>query len=84
VVVGELVEAAVAEDVGARIADVAERDLPVGRDEGGGDRRPHPARGRVGRGAVVDAAIRLLDQLRDALLATAVPAGLAERRRGEA
>ena len=40
VVLGQLLELAVADPVGARIADVADRDAPV-RQERGGDGRAH-------------------------------------------
>ena len=51
VVVGDLLELALAEDVGAAVADVAEADL-VAVQQRGGQRRPHArsARSRPGRG----------------------------------
>ena len=64
VVVGQLLERAVAEQVGARVADVADRDASSVVDERDGHRRAHPrGRGVVAR-ALVDAAVRLLDQRR--------------------
>ena len=62
VVVGELLEPAVAEAVGARVADVADRDRAVLlAEERDRHRRAH-ARGRgVVERALVDAAVRLLD-----------------------
>ena len=60
VVVGELLEAPVAEEVGAGVADVADDDARA-RDERGRDRRPHARRVRVARRPRVDATVRLLD-----------------------
>ena len=69
VVVGQLLEPVVAQQVGARVADVADRDRPVVLDQRDRHRRAHPGGCRVGRGALVDAAVRLLDQLDDVRLA---------------
>ena len=68
VVVGELLELAVAQQVRARVADVPDRDEVVAADERDGHRRAHPGDGRVVRGPVVDAAVRLADQAPDELL----------------
>src|SRR5207248_8331110 len=70
VVLGHLLELAVANQVGPRVADVAEGDR-VALDERDGHRRPHPGCRRVLARALIDAPVRLLDQLRDAALAAA-------------
>ena len=62
VVLGQPLQLAVAEDVGAAVADVAERDLVVPeqrRGQGG----PHPGAGGVLLGELVDLAVRLLGDL---------------------
>ena len=59
VVVGDLLELALAEDVGAAVADVAEADL-VAVHERRGQRRPHPRARRVPLGEVEDLAVGLL------------------------
>ena len=65
VVVGQLLELVVAQEVRARVADVAEDDAAVGLDERDRHRRAHAARSAASvRRAVVDAPVRLLDQLR--------------------
>ena len=70
VVLGQLLELALADEVGARVADVTDRHAPV-LDESDGHGRAHPgSRGVLGL-PLVDAAVRLLDQLVDALLASA-------------
>ena len=71
VVVRQLLELAVAQDVRARVADVAERHAAV-LDERDGHRRAHARDLGVAARALVDAAVRLLDQRDDALLAAAV------------
>ena len=60
VVVGELLERVAAHAVGARVADVADRDR-VRPDEGGRDGRPHARGVRVLARPLVDAPVRLLD-----------------------
>src|SRR5436305_10099417 len=70
VVLGHLLELAVANQVGPRVADVAEGDR-VALDERDGHRRPHSGCRRVLARALIDAPVRLLDQLRDAALAAA-------------
>ena len=65
VVVGQLLELVVAQEVGARVADVAERDDAVRRlDERDRHRRPHARGAGVVDRALVHAPVRLLDQLR--------------------
>ena len=85
VVVGQLLELLVAQPVGARVADMADRDLPVGLEHRDGHRRAHPRGCRVGRGALVDAQVRGLDQRDDALLAAwrRVELGLGDGARRE-
>ena len=46
VVVGQLLELLVAQPVGARVADMPDRDLPVGLEDRNRHRRAHPRRGR--------------------------------------
>ena len=70
VVLGQLLELAVADQVGARVADVADRDVAV-LDERDRHRRAHPRGGGVLRLPLVDAAVGLLDQVVDPLLAAA-------------
>ncbi len=72
VVVRELLQRAVAQQVGPRVADVAEGDAPV-VDERGGHRRAHAGGVRVVARAVVDAAVGLADGAGQRLLR--VPAG---------
>src|SRR5262249_9643233 len=77
-------EPAVTDQVGARVADVAEDDAPVA-DQRDGHRRPHPRGGCVLARTLVHPAVRLLDDLRDAALAAALCAFvLADRAGGEA
>ena len=76
VVVGQLVDLVVADQVGARVADVADRDDAV-LEERDGDRRAHARGVRVLASTLVDLAVRLLDQRDDSCLAAAVD-GLAE------
>ena len=61
VVLGQLARAAVAVEVGARVADVAEVDVAV-REQQGGQRRPHPGQLGVGHRRLVDVAIGLDDR----------------------
>ena len=68
VVVGQLLELAAADAVGARVADVADRDRRVVEASATVTVVPMPEPGRVLAGALVDAAVRLLDQRGDALL----------------
>ena len=82
VVVGQLLDLLVADQIGARVADVAERDDAV-LDERDGDRRAHAGGVRILCGAVEDLPVRLLDERDDPLLAAAVDA-LAERGRRHA
>ena len=75
VVLGELLHAGVADQVCTRIAHMPERHvLPA--DEGDRDRRAHAGGVRVGARAVIDTAVGLLDQVRDALLAAGSGAAL--------
>ena len=60
VVLGQLLQLAVADPVRARVADVAERD-PSAREEGRRHRRPHAGDVGVGPRPLVDAPVRLLD-----------------------
>jgi hypothetical protein len=84
VVLGELAELAVAVEVRPRIADVPEPDDPV-LDQRDRHRRAHPRRLGVVRLALVDAAVRLLDQRDDEALARGVVVRLlAKRLDGEA
>ena len=83
VVVGQLLERVAAQHVGARVADVAEGDVAVRLDERDRHRRPHAARRRVVRRALVHAAVRLLDELDDAILAAALRLRLVQRAGGE-
>ena len=73
---GQLIDLAVANQVGARVADVADRDDAV-LEQRDGDRRAHPGSVGVLARPFVDLAVRLLDQRDDASLAAAVD-GLAE------
>ena len=57
---------AVAQHVGARVADVGDRDLALA-DVGRGDGGAHAARLRVGHGTVVDGAVRALDDVAQAV-----------------
>ncbi len=67
VVLGQLLELVVADEVRARIADVADvGDLTV--DQRDRHRRAHAGSGLVGALALVDAAVRVLDQLHDSLV----------------
>ena len=84
VVVGELLEVSVAEPVGTRVSDVADRHAAVVHDRHG-HRRAHPRRGRVLVGACEHAAVGLLDQLDHLLLGRALgDAVVLERRGGQA
>ena len=58
VVLGQLAGAAVAVEVGARVADVAEVDVAVGEEQRG-QRRPHPGELGVGHRGLVDVAVGL-------------------------
>ena len=69
VVVGQLLQMLVAQPVGPRVADMPDRDLPVGLEDRNRHRRAHPRRCRVGGGALVHAQVRRLDQRDDTLLA---------------
>ena len=83
VIVGELLHQLAADEVRARVADVADRDgHPL--DERDRHRRSHARGGGIGRGAVVDAAVRLLDERVDRFVPLE-PVGVAdlERRGGE-
>ena len=84
VVLGQLLELPFADQVGARVADVADRDAAV-LDERDRHRRAHPRGGGVLRLPLVDAAVGLLDQVVDPLLAAGELGGLvAQGRRREA
>jgi hypothetical protein len=83
VVVRELLELAVAEDVGARVADVAENDAAV-LDQRYRHGRTHSGHVRVAAGTLVDAAVRLLHQGDDPLGAGAVDVVLLQGGRCEA
>ena len=65
VILGELLHLPVADEIRARVADVAERNR-VALDERDRHRRPHPGDGRVGRRLLVDAAVCLLEEGRHA------------------
>jgi hypothetical protein len=78
VVLGQLVDLVVADEVGAGVSDVADRDDPV-LEQGDGNRRPHPRGVRVLTRTLVDLPVRLLDERNDTVLAAPVD-GLAERR----
>ena len=62
VVAREPDQVAVAQQVGARVADVRD-DHVVAVEVGGGDRRPHPGEVGVVAGLAVDLGVRLADQL---------------------
>ena len=64
VVAGEALEPAVAQQVGARVADVRDRDLLLA-DVGGGHRGAHAGALGLGARAVVDAAVGVLDHLHE-------------------
>ena len=66
VIVGQLRELAAPYEIRARVAHVADRHLAV-VDERDGHRRSHPGRLVVLARALVDPAVRLLDELDDAL-----------------
>src|SRR5436190_2788273 len=83
VILRQLLHLRVADEVGARVADVTERDVVV-LDERDRDRRAHAGCVGVAARAVVDPAVRLLDQVGDALLAAAVRAGFLQRGGREA
>ena len=83
VILRQLLHLLAAHEVGARVADVPDRDgHPL--DERDRHRRSHARGGGVGRGAVVDEAVRLLDERVDPLRPLE-PVGVAgfERRGGE-
>ncbi len=80
VVVGELLDPAVADAVRARVADVADDDA-LALDERDGHRRSHARRRRVDARALVHAAVRLLDERRDPRGA-GEPAGIGVLERG--
>ena len=67
VVVGQLLEPPLVDPVGARVADVADEHATV-LEQSGRDRRPHPGGAGVADSALVDPAVRLLDDRPDALL----------------
>src|SRR5919204_1075901 len=69
-VLGQLLELAVADQVGAGVADVPEHDRVV-LDQRDRHRRAHTGDGRILARALVDASVRLLDQVDDAALAAA-------------
>src|SRR5581483_11827807 len=73
VVLRQLLERAVPDEVRARVADVPDRHLGA-LDERDRHRRAHPRGRRIRGRALVDAAVRLLDQLRQ-------PLGSGERAR---
>ena len=66
VVLGQLLQLAVADPVGARVADVTDGDAPVRQDRGG-DGRAHAGGLGVGPRALVDPPVRLLDDGLDPL-----------------
>ena len=74
------VELAVAEEVGARVADVGERDLVLA-DERRGHRRAHAGAALVADRQLVDALVRRLDELGEALLHRAAVLGHAAAER---
>ena len=81
VVIGELLERAVAEEVRAGVAHVADPDVVV-LDERHRHRRAHPRDRLVAGGALVHAAVRILDEPHDELPARAsLRLRLADRRR---
>jgi hypothetical protein len=71
VVLGEALELAVAEDVGAAVADVGEADI-VAAHHRGGQRGPHPGAGRVALGELVDLMVCLAEQVLELSLGRAV------------
>ena len=80
VILGQLLELAAADPVGARVADVADRHgSGIAVDERHRHRGAHPGGGRVLVRALVDTPIRLLDQLREPGLAEPVAFEIAER-----
>jgi hypothetical protein len=82
VVLGQLLDLAVADQVRARVADMADGDGAV-LEEGDGDRRAHARGVRVFTRPLVDLAVGFLDQRDDASFAAAVDV-LAEGRRRDA
>ncbi len=83
VVVGQLLEGAVAEHVRPRVADMADHDHAAVLDPGDGHRRPHAGGGRILVRAFVDAEVRGLDQLDDVRGAAGTgAAGVLEQRVG--
>ena len=72
VVLGQALEVAAAQPVGARVADVRDRDL-VGADVGGRQRRAHPGAILAGLGHLVDAGVRLEHALGEQLLGARRP-----------
>src|SRR6185503_13629355 len=81
VILGQLLQLAVADQIGARVADVADRDAAV-LDERDRHRRAHAGGGGVLRLALVDPPVGLLNQVVDPLLAARQLAGLVAQRRG--
>ena len=80
----ELLERAAAQEVRARVADVADGDLACRLvDERCGHRRTHAARRGIGDRALPDPAVRLLDERHDAVLALGLGAGFLEGGCGE-
>src|SRR5947207_2599001 len=69
---GELVQAAAAQQVDARVAEVPERD-PRAAGERGDHGRAHAGRARIRLGALVDAPVGLLDGGAQPLLGALVP-----------
>src|SRR5205823_2667881 len=83
VILSELLDPALADEVRAGVADVSERDAIV-LGERNGDRRTHARGVRIGARPVVDATVRLLDQVEDPILPAAADRALAEGRSCEA
>ena len=83
VVAGELLELAVAQAVGAAVADVAEADL-VAAHLGRGERRAHAAVGLVGHGQLVDAPVGLAQDARELRLGRLAGVATRPRRRSAA
>ena len=78
-VLRQLLEPVVADEVGARVADVADPD-DLAVDQRHGHRRPHARGGLVRAGPLVDAPVRVLDQRHDVrLVIGAVPVGVLQR-----